>query len=130
MTNREILTAAAATVCESATDAQIEDYESRAPYILAAFCMQCKSVDRNYRRAYSQDPVSYPNKAVLALDEEFPLLPELVPAATFYLAAMLVVDENEKLSDKLLDLYTDAIATLAASLPAAAEKILNKYEAI
>ncbi len=127
MKNSEILTAAAATVCEFASDAQTEDYESRAPYILASFCMQCKELDSQYRRAYTLDPAVSAEQASLPLESQFPLVPALVPAATFYLAAMLVIDENDVLSDKLFDLYTDSVATLAASLPTSSEQIINKY---
>lgn len=129
MQYREILTAAAALVCETVSETQSEDYVERAPYILATCVRQCASLDAKYRRVGGSDPIEYPKSATVSLDSECPLLPELTPAVTFYLAAMLVVDENEVLSDKLYDLFTDQLATLHASLPMLREKITNKYGA-
>ena len=128
MTCNDLLKSATALVCERLDDGLAEDYTERAPYILAAFCSQCKGVDASYRRAYQLPAITYSGKATLPLGETFPLVDELIPAATYFLAAMLILDENEKLSDKLMDLYTDSVATLAASLPFISERIAQKYK--
>ena len=127
MTVLEILTSAAAIICEDINDETTQDYSERTPYIIATFCSQCKEVDAKYRKANGLDPIVGYAKATMPLNYTFPLVPELIPAATYYLAAMLVLDENEALSDKLFDLYTDAVATISASLPFQSEKITNKY---
>ena len=127
MTIREILDSAAALICETVSEADSADYLERTPYILASFCSQCKRVDADYRRAYGLEAIAYPGRATLNYSECFPFVDELIPAATYYLAAMLVLDENEQLSDKLMDLYTDAVASLAASLPMLLERIAEKY---
>ena len=114
MRNLDILDAACSLLCE--TVGTSADYESRAPYVLGTFLRTCKQVDRDWRTAYGLDPApthqNYPS-----MDEEFPLVDELIPAATYYLAAMLVMDENSDLYEKLFDLFTDAVATVAASIP-------------
>lgn len=127
MTARDILNSAAALICETVSEAESVDYLERAPYILSSFCSQCKRVDADYRRAHAMEKITYSSKATLGLDESFPLIDELIPAATYYLAALLVLDENEQLSDKLMDLYTDSVACLAASLPMLLESIAEKY---
>ena len=127
MTVLEILSSASALICEKIGAETAEDYSERTPYIMASFCTQCKGVDTKYRKAMGLAPIVNYGKATMPLDHVFPLVPELVPAATYYLAAMLVLDENEALSDKLYDLYVDAVATISASLPTTCEKIVNKY---
>lgn len=121
MTNRNILNSAVSLISE-ATDANTpEDYAERAPYILATFCNQCKRLHQKYNLALQLNYTSYSEHAFLDLSDSFPLLPALVPAATYYLAAMLVIDENETLSDKLFDLYASEVASLSAE----ADAILN-----
>lgn len=127
MTVHEILSSAAALICEDLSNDTAQDYSERTPFIIATFCSQCKGIDSRYRKANGLAPISTYTKATMPLEYVFPLIPELVPAATYYLAAMLVLDENEALSDKLFDLYTDAVATIAASIPFTSEKITNKY---
>ena len=127
MTVLEILSSASALICENIGSETAADYSERTPYIMASFCTQCKGVDTKYRKAMGLAPITNYGKATMPLDHIFPLVPDLIPAATYYLAAMLVLDENEALSDKLYDLYVDEVATLSASLPLTCEKIVNKY---
>ena len=44
-----------------------------------------------------------------------------------YVAAMLVLDENEELSDKLYSRYCDLMSDLCATCPASAQPIVDVY---
>ena len=48
-------------------------------------------------------------------------------AAEFYLASMLLIDENSELSDTLYDRFCSAVATITSEIPAVVEKIKDKY---
>ena len=88
------------------------DYEDRAGYILATFCTQASPIDNRYRAEQGDGPKAPFSKLYLELDNTFPLSDILLPAAQFYLAAMLVIDENEELSDRYFAKYTDAMSSI------------------
>ena len=130
MKNRDIYISALHLLGENADADENCDYEERAPYLIAAFCSEAATTDAAYREyknlgeAPSVDIVSIP------LDTDFPFTDRFVHAATLYLAAMLIIDENAELSDKLFDKYCDIMATIQSEIPAKIEKIAQKYGAI
>ena len=63
----------------------------------------------------------------IPLEADFPLSDRFVNAATAYLAAMLIIDENGELSDKIYDKYCDMMARIQSEIPAKIEKIAQKY---
>ena len=127
MTNRVLLTSAVALVCED-TEEIPADYEDRAPYLLASFCTQCLPIDLKYREANNiLSKPNYRETAFLGLELSFPLSTVFAPAAVYYLAAMLVLDENEVLSDKLFALYANSISEIQASLPMKSQTITEVY---
>ena len=129
MTAQKLLETAIAMVCEDPTNADANaDYAERAPYLLASFLTQCAPLDRAYRRAHALGEATAFNGATLALDDVFPLSGAFTPAAIYYLAAMLVLDENEAMSDRFFALYTDALASIQSSLPAKIERIRDKHK--
>ncbi len=129
MTAQEILEAAIALACEDPTDKDANaDYAERAPYLLASFLTQCAPLDRRYRRAHTLGDGSAFDGASFALDNVFPLSSAFAPAAIYYLAAMLVLDENEAMSDRFFALYSDTLASIQSTLPATVEPILDKYK--
>ena len=130
MTYRELYDSALRIVSETERDFTNEDYEERAGYILAAFCNECSSIDKKYRAAHNLTEARFAPKTVVSLSDSFPLNEILAPSAVYYLGAMLVSDENESLSDRLFELYTDAISTIEAELPCLNQKIVNRYPSL
>ena len=94
------------------TDKNTLDYEDRASYILATFCAESSMIDNRYRVENGAGPKAPFSKLYIDLDHTFPLSDVLLPAAQFYLAAMLVIDENEELSDRYFAKYTDVISSI------------------
>lgn len=127
MTLREIYEAAVHMVCEEPDDDTSADYEDRAAYILPTFCGHCAVSDVKYRLAHGMAAVTPTSAAYMELTEAFPLSEVFVAPATYYLAAMLTVDENEELSERFFALYTDALAAVEASLPASGETVADRY---
>ncbi len=128
MTYRDIYVTAVGMAGEELLDDDNIDYAEISPYLLATFCRECASLDRRYRAAHGDSSIpEIPQTARVDLDDAFPLSDVLQPAASYYLCAMLTADENEKLSDKFFDLYTDVLATLAMQLPATAAPAVDRY---
>lgn len=136
--NRDIYKSALGLLGEISDPTLCEDYEDRAPYLLASFCTVVLDTDKRLRSESGLDPTPKFSPVFLALDGTFPLCDQLIPSATFYLAAMLVIDENPDLSDSIYEKYCDCIA--AASTPkttpdtsgpstayATCESIVEKY---
>ena len=129
MTARELLKAAISMVCLSPSDSEgTEDYAERAPYLLASFLNRCAPLDRLYRRANALGTATAFDGVAFSLDDVFPLSAVFATAATYYLAAMLVLDENEEMSDRFFAMYADELTSIRTSLPAAVEPILNKHK--
>ena len=129
MINREIYNSALAILSQSSTDMEdhVLDYEERAPYLLACFCNEVNEIDVNMRRALgASDGLGF-NRVYVSLDDDFPLLERFVSVAAKYLAAMLILNDNEELSDKLFHLYCEGIELIRNEIPTILESIVNKY---
>ena len=125
--NRDIYTGALKILSERVEIGTSEDYEERAPYLIAAFCCECAEADRVYRRARSLPAAKAVNDVYVDLSADFACSSRFSTAACMYLASMLVIDEDPELSDKLFDKYSDIMSAICAELPAQIEAISNKY---
>ena len=114
ISNREIFNNALALLCLDCYTGEDTDLSQRAPYLLASFCCSAKSIDKTLRKAHGLDAEPSFSSVYLSLENEFPLCEYLVPCASMYLAAMLVIDENPELSDSLYDKYCDSISQIMA----------------
>ena len=103
------------------------DYTDRAPYIIAAFISEAFDADKKYRIAHGLDEADEPDQVYIDLDDEFPLCDKLAPMCAFYLASLLIADENPEISESYYDRYCDSISSFIASLPTRAESIKNIY---
>ena len=129
MTYRDVLDAAVKLICEDC-DGYVDDYVERAPYVLATFDMECFHADRAYRQSQGLEEQSLSTLPCVVLEDEFRLHTAFFPAALYYLSAMLVMDENEALGERFFELYSDAVSSILASLPATATKIIDSYHLI
>lgn len=138
-TNREIYDSALRLLGETA-GGYCDDYEERAPYIIASFCSQAYEIDRRIRLIEELDEAEDFNRLCLELDVDFPFCERLLGAASLYLAAMLLSDYDYELSESFYDKYCDAIAALgvavgvssseegaAEEISAVCESIVEKY---
>ena len=125
MTYREIYKAALRLLCEN--DSGNSDYEERAEYLLATLCTELSSADNRYRALCGEGPQPPFAKVCVDADDTFPLSDVFLPIAEYYLAAMLVIDENEELSERYFALYTDRLGELFATPRAQAKPIRDRY---
>ena len=128
MIYRELFDAAVRMVAESGADCDVTDYEERAEYLLATVTNQCVPLDQAYRKATGKDASSVAVGVCISMEDPFPLAETFIPAVSYYLAAMLVLDENDEMSDTLFDAYSDALSKIRDGLPCAVEEIVNRYE--
>ena len=129
MTYLDLTKSAIAAVCEdTSTSFGVEDYNTRAQFLLATFITQYAPLDGVYRETHGLEPQEIQTD-IAAVDPEnvFPLCEVFVPAAIQYLASALVVDENEEMSDKFFDRYINAILEVRKNLPSQAEPIVDRY---
>ncbi len=124
---KEIYDSALRVLAESTVPSDNDDYEERAPYLLATFCCELAGTDSALRRLLGKGSATEFNEVYLPLDTDFPLLPRFASAAALYLAAMLIIDDEQDFSDKLYERYCDKISAICSTVPAVAEKIKNKY---
>ena len=137
LTNRDIYKNALSLVGELVTNNTTADYEERAEYILPSFFCVAKNIDKNIRKAEGKEDQPTFSPVYAPLNNEFPFCDSLVSTAALYLASMLVIDEDEDLSDSLYDKYCDNLASVAASVTtptnvtetetATCEPIVQKY---
>ena len=125
ITNRDIYKNALSIIGERVSDNSSDDYEERTEYILPTFYCTARSIDRQIRKAEGNTAPSSFNTVRISLDDEFPLSDSFVSTAALYLAAMLVIDEDQELSDAIYDKYCDSLASIAAY--ASCEPISQKY---
>ena len=123
----DVLTQAFKRFGKSLTNEQRADYTSRAPYLLATVCSEAKDLDKRYREAYGLGSAPEFNEVEIDPINEFPLCERFVGAASAYLAAMFIIDENMELSDKFFDVYCDNMARIGSEIPTNIEKIAQKY---
>lgn len=112
---------------ESVNDGENDDYKERAPYLLASFCNEAKSTDKAWRLSVDVGSQGEWNSVCIPLTQKFPLCDRFASAAAFYVAAMLVIDTDESLSDKLYERFCDAMSTISEDIPAIIESIANRY---
>lgn len=127
MKNRDIYASALNLLAQSEMSDENMDYEERAPYLIAAFCNEVCEMDSLLRKVMGSPSKGSFHEVWIPLDEDFPLLERFASVAAKYLAAMLVLDEDGELSDRLYEMYCDGISLIRSELPYAVEKIVNKY---
>lgn len=124
---KSIFESALSLIGESIDGENAEDYTERAQYLAASFCCDVAEVDREYRETHGLPEQKQYDEVMLTLDSDFPLANRFAKACAHYIAAMLIVDENEFLSDKLFDKYCDSLATAVLEIPGQRKKISELY---
>ena len=127
MTFRDLFENALRAIAENPTDGDTSDYEERASYVLATFCTEIAGLDRLYRTAHGMTDAAAVSPTYVELSENVPFCAVFAAASVYYLCAMLTMDENESMSDTFFERYTDAIASIQASIPSICEPIADCY---
>ena len=127
MKNKEIYEAALNLIAEPMDEARVADYKIRAPYLLGNFLCENAALDAEYRKFAELEPIEYPHSVYADLDGDFCLAERFALAAGYYVASMLVIDEDGELADKFFDLYSTAMSKITAEIPGVSERIIDFY---
>ena len=117
MTLRSVYETALKLIGEVEYTAAENELAERAPYIGAALCTEAAALDRAYRKAFGLDEVKPFPTLFLSLESDFPLSDRFAPAAAYYMAAMLILDEDTDLYEKLFDRWCSDLAAISAEIP-------------
>jgi len=113
--------------CEVEDPNANEDYEERAPYLIAAICYRHAPLDVLYREANGLEAQRLLAINCLPLGASFPLCDEFAPAVSAALAAGLTLSENPEMSERLAKLSDELFAELRRRIPYQKERIAQKY---
>ena len=127
MLNSEIYESALRLLGESLNEGENEDYKESAAFLIAAFCNETERIDDAIRKATALGKRPYFNPVWVSLDEDFPSAEKLAPAASLYLAAMLILDDDPERSDSFYEKYCDSISEIENSFPMTLERITDTY---
>ena len=127
MTVQDIYESSLKILAESTEASDTADYAERAPFIIASFCTQNADLDKATRRMLGEGSQHDFNAAYIELDNEFPLLDRFAPAASLYLASMLVMEDFETLSDRLYDRYCDLVSRFCEAVCVENSPITDVY---
>lgn len=117
MTLRSVYETALKLIGEVEYTASETELAERAPYIGAALCTEAAALDRAYRKAFGLDEAKPFPTLFLSLESDFPLSDRFAPAAAYYMAAMLILDEDTDLYEKLFDRWCSDLAAISAEIP-------------
>ena len=124
---KDILKSALRLLNERGAEDENGDYAERAPYILSAMFSEAARTDKNYRAAHKLEEQPVFSPTYTELDSEFPLCDRFVSIAAFYLASLLIIDENEELSDAFYEKYCDGMSAVSCEIPAVSGNTKNVY---
>ncbi len=124
---KEIYDQAIAIVGETYSVPNAESYAERAPYLAAIFCCNAAATDRDFRSSHGLPTQNAFNEICLMPEDDFPLDARFASAGAYYIAAMLLLDENEELSDKLFEKYAEIMSAAVSETPFKKGKIKNTY---
>ncbi len=130
MTYLDLTKRAVAAICEDPSASfGLEDYHTRATFLLATFIGEYKPLDSCYREANGMEEKEiFTGMVSVDLEDDFPLCDIFIPAAINCLAAGLVIDENEEMSDKFFDRYINNILAIRKSIPTSTGAIVDRYD--
>jgi len=126
-TGADVMTQAFKRFGSKLTDEQRGNFTSRAPYLLATVCCEARELDACYRKVHGLGEAPEFNEVEIDPVNTFPLCDRFVGAASAYLAAMFIMDEDPDLSDKFFDIYCDNMARIQSEIPTQIESIAQKY---
>lgn len=127
MQNIEIYEGALRLIAESVDPEENEDYRDRASFLIAAFASEAEPLDNALRRLAGDTSRQAFNPVCVSLEDTFPCLDRLAPAACSYVAAMLILDYDPQRADFLYNVYRESIAAIHQSFPMITESIVDKY---
>ena len=127
MNYSEIYESAVNLIGEAVGTPSVSDYETRAGYIMANVTTILIPIDAQYMAANGLTGSTPSIRAYVEMNKVFPLSSVFVPAATLYVAAMLVLTENAELSASFYELYRNELTRIRNTLSFKKGPTVDKY---
>lgn len=126
MNCRNIFNCAAALIAEDPYDENNEDLLIRSVNIINTFIYNTYDVGNLYEmRVLNQFERHY--REVENIDDTFPLCDDIAGICIYYLAAMLINNENTELSGKFYNEYKTMLNNIVDKIPADIQSISDIY---
>ncbi len=127
VTVRDIYRQALAILGEAPDPDGEHEFAERASYLAAIFCSNTAEIDRDLRESHGYAPQPAFSEIYLELEDDFPLCRCFLSSAAYFVASMLILDENESLSDRLYEKHFDALSHAVSEIPYKKGKTANSY---
>ena len=126
MNCRKIFNRSQALIAEDPYDENNNDLQVRSIDVINTFIQTLYDVSNLYEvRVLKLPEPEYIE--ISDIDDNFPLCNDMAVACIYYLASVLINNENSELSDKLLREYKLIINDIMLKIPAEIEKISDFY---
>jgi len=126
MNCRKIFNYAAALIAEDPYDENNEDLYARSVGAINTFICNAYDTAKMYETLKLKYPEP-PYREVDDIDDEFPLSDDIAGVCIYYLASVLMNNENTELSSKLENEYKRLLDDIIIKIPAAVDKISDIY---
>ncbi len=101
--------------------------EDKFNYALAAVCSDLATLDKMYREKMGYDEQPEFSHYFLSISDEFPLCERFVFPCVMFVSSMVVLDVDEKQSDKFYEKYAYSMAQIISKFPTEQGPIVEKY---
>ena len=101
--------------------------QEKFPYALGSVCGNLAQLDKMYRTTRGLDPQPEFSEYYLDVGDEFPLADRFVFPCVMFVSSIVLLDINEKKSDKYYKKYVDCVEIIASEILGVKEKIQEKY---
>lgn len=101
------------------------EYTIRAPYILGGFFYENCALDDRYREILGCGRRKYTHTVYADLALDFPFVKRFQAAAEYYMASILVLEDDGETGDKFYGLYSGEMAEIISEIPTNADIVIN-----
>ena len=104
-----------------------KDVEDKFPYAMASVCCELSELDKLYRKINGKS--EQPGFCATWIDctEEFPLSERFAAACIMYISSMMLLDIDEKISDRYYDKYILSVSRIESEIPFGVGLTAEKY---
>lgn len=111
-------------------DTEIEirlEVEEKFPFAFAAVCTELSILDKRYREYHLLDEQPEFSSCYIDFLDAFPLASRFIPSCIYYITSMLLIDIDEKASDKYYEQFASAVSKIESEMPFELTKTTEVY---
>ena len=104
-----------------------QNVQEKMSFALASVCANLAKLDRMYRELKGCESQPEFSEYYLDIADDFPLSERFVFPCVMFVSSMVLVDVDEKQSDKFYDKYACSVSEIASEFCMESESIVEKY---